>query len=637
MAKPFDLTKFSKEITKKLGVKTGFHDPKTWIHTGSYALNYRISGDFFKGVPLDGKVTVFAGESGCLPADSWITVRIDGAEHPITIAEMREMFHEGTALEIATPDGWQTVSAWFDKGVMPCVAIETEDGRETVCATNHLLEVVRDGSPEWVPAELVSPGDVVIVADDDLGITEDTISKVEDFDYQECYDFTVDHPNHRYWGDGFSSHNSGKSYIVSGNMVKWCLENGIQVIILDTEDGVDGSWISKFGVDTNNPNLLRMVVSSPDDCATTIGEYMASYSKEYEDAAPEDCTKVMFVIDSLGMLTTKTEQAQFKDGEMKGDKGIKAKQLKALVSQCIRLFAGWPVGLVATNHSYKSQDMYNPDDIISGGCLAAGAEVWMADGSMKAIEDVTTDDVVKTMFGEQPVTNLWRYEKPTYTLSLLDGQTFECSPEHKFLVRTEDGMIWRDAKDLVEGDDMLSVSKIASMRTLSLIKKTFNETPKPVYDIEVANDEHYIIGNGVVSHNSGFIYASSIVVAMNKLKLKEDEEGNKTSTVNGIRAKVKVVKTRYAKPFEQVEIKIPYDTGMNPFSGIIEMFETAGILKKSGNRLEYIDPETGEVIKKYRKEWIADTDMLLQMMRNYREDGHNGVELDHDPDEDDDA
>ena len=45
----------------------------------------------------------------------------------------------------------------------------------------------------------------------------------------------------------------------------------------------------------------------------------------------------------------------------------------------------------------------------------------------------------------------------------------------------------------------------------------------------------------------GFIYASSIVIAMKKLKLKEDIDGNKVSAVQGIRAACKVMKTRYSK------------------------------------------------------------------------------------------
>ena len=64
MTKVFDVTKFRKSITKSIqGLGIGFNDPTDWISTGNYAINYLISGDFNKGIPL-GKVSVLAGESG---------------------------------------------------------------------------------------------------------------------------------------------------------------------------------------------------------------------------------------------------------------------------------------------------------------------------------------------------------------------------------------------------------------------------------------------------------------------------------------------------------------------------------------------------------------------------------------------
>jgi len=93
---------------------------------------------------------------------------------------------------------------------------------------------------------------------------------------------------------------------------------------------------------------------------------------------------------------------------------------------------------------------------------------------------------------------------------------------------------------------------------------------------------------------------------MRKLKLKEDEDGNKTSTVQGIRAACKVMKTRYSKPFESVQVKIPYETGMDPYSGLLEMFESRGVLEKVGNKLSYVSPVTGEEIKEFRKGWTGD-------------------------------
>jgi len=321
MAKPFDVSKFRKGLTKSIaGVSFGFNDPTDWISTGNYALNYLISGDFNKGVPL-GKVTVFAGESG-----------------------------------------------------------------------------------------------------------------------------------------------AGKSYICSGNIVKAAQDQGIFVVLIDSENALDEDWLKALGVDTGEDKLLKLNMAMIDDVAKTVNDFMA----EYKGIPEEDRPKVLFVIDSLGMLLTPTDVDQFSKGDLKGDMGRKPKALTALVRNCVNMFGNANVGLVATNHTYASQDMFDPDDKISGG--------------------------------------------------------------------------------------------------------------------------------------QGFIYASSIVVAMKKLKLKEDEEGNKISEVKGIRAGCKVMKTRYAKPFEGVQVKIPYETGMNPYSGLVDLCEKKELLQKDGNRLKYITSK-GEEIKQYRKEW----------------------------------
>ena len=328
--KAFDLSKFRKTLTKSIdGLGIGFNDPTDWVSTGNFALNYLISGDFNKGIPL-GKVTVFAGESG-----------------------------------------------------------------------------------------------------------------------------------------------AGKSYICSGNIIKNAQAQGIYCILVDSENALDEKWLHALGVDTSEDKLLKLNMAMIDDVAKTINEFM----KEYK--AMEERPKVLFVIDSLGMLLTPTDVNQFEAGDLKGDMGRKPKALTALVRNCVNMFGNYNVGLVATNHTYASQDMFDPDDKISGG--------------------------------------------------------------------------------------------------------------------------------------QGFVYASSIVVAMKKLKLKEDEDGNKVSEVNGIRAACKIMKTRYAKPFETLQVKIPYETGMNPYSGLVDMFEKAGLLKQEGNRLKWVDPETGEEFKFYRKEWKDDKlDMIME-------------------------
>jgi hypothetical protein len=78
----------------------------------------------------------------------------------------------------------------------------------------------------------------------------------------------------------------------------------------------------------------------------------------------------------------------------------------------------------------------------------------------------------------------------------------------------------------------------------------------------------------------------------------------------GIRAACKIMKTRYAKPFESIQVKIPYESGMSPYSGLTDMLEKSGALKKEGNSLVYVTKD-GEILKSFRKGWEANKDGCL--------------------------
>ena len=84
-----------------------------------------------------------------------------------------------------------------------------------------------------------------------------------------------------------------------------------------------------------------------------------------------------------------------------------------------------------------------------------------------------------------------------------------------------------------------------------------------------------------------------------------DENGNKIKEVRGIRSACKVMKTRFAKPFEGVQLKIPYETGMDPYSGLLDLFEKKNLITQSGNRLKYITADGKEILD-YRKNWGKD-------------------------------
>ena len=69
-----------------------------------------------------------------------------------------------------------------------------------------------------------------------------------------------------------------------------------------------------------------------------------------------------------------------------------------------------------------------------------------------------------------------------------------------------------------------------------------------------------------------------------------------------------------------MQVKIPYDTGMDPYSGLVDLFEKKGVLVQQGNRLKYID-SSGKEHLDYRKAWTGDKlDMLMKDFNKLSED-----------------
>ena len=161
-------------------------------------------------------------------------------------------------------------------------------------------------------------------------------------------------------------------------------------------------------------------------------------------------------------------------------------------------------------------------------------------------------------------------------------------------------------------DEYLSVEELIEIQkeeTRDIIAALLEDgsDPDSLYEIE-----HHLFAEDFDTLEKAVVEAFKMGFEVLEAEETEDEDGNKTSEVLGIRSACKVMKTRYAKPFESVQIKIPYSTGMNPYSGLIDMFEAQGILKKDGNRLAYTSPVTGEIIKEFRKNFTDE--QLNQMM-----------------------
>lgn len=79
-------------------------------------------------------------------------------------------------------------------------------------------------------------------------------------------------------------------------------------------------------------------------------------------------------------------------------------------------------------------------------------------------------------------------------------------------------------------------------------------------------------GEGVWAINNAIRYSASQIILVTRLKLKEGDE------IVGIRMRVETFKSRFAKPGSKVEVQVPYDRGMHPYSGMLDLLEKDGVV-----------------------------------------------------------
>lgn len=83
-----------------------------------------------------------------------------------------------------------------------------------------------------------------------------------------------------------------------------------------------------------------------------------------------------------------------------------------------------------------------------------------------------------------------------------------------------------------------------------------------------------MLGDGAWAITNSTKFSSSIIGIVTKLKLKEEGE------VTGVRMRFETYKSRFAKLGTKVELEVPYNKGMSPFSGLLDLLTDMGLVFK---------------------------------------------------------
>ena len=95
---------------------------------------------------------------------------------------------------------------------------------------------------------------------------------------------------------------------------------------------------------------------------------------------------------------------------------------------------------------------------------------------------------------------------------------------------------------------------------------------------------------------SGPLYMASVTVQMSKKTEKAEDSKNKDSNsettilskgINGLTLRALTTKNRFVTPFLEIEMYLNFRTGLNKYSGLLEMAEGYGVLEKQGHRYTF--------------------------------------------------
>lgn len=134
---------------------------------------------------------------------------------------------------------------------------------------------------------------------------------------------------------------------------------------------------------------------------------------------------------------------------------------------------------------------------------------------------------------------------------------------------------------------------------LSIRKITKVSKNKKVYDFTVDGAHHYLLANGIVSHNSyvptqklgggaGLEYASSTIIFLTRAKDKDD----KTKEVTGSIITANLKKSRLTVVDKKVSTLLDFREGLDPYYGLLPIALKANIVKKVGNKYQFPDGVT---------------------------------------------
>lgn len=276
---------------------------------------------------------------------------------------------------------------------------------------------------------------------------------------------------------------AGKSFLV-GNIIKSAQDDGCGVVVIDSENAMDDNFLYAIGANPDDADYVYRGVVTFVQCTKIISAFLKTYR------ANKETKKFLIVIDSLDGLITDSAEANYEKGELKGDQGQKAKQIKAMLAPFVQDIKDLNIAFLCTKQVYQSQEQSD------------------------------------------------KYHQST---------------------------AWK-----------------------------LTESVK---------------------------YPFSQIALITRLMIKTDQQNlDGTKKYDGIDLRVFGLKTRFTKPFQQATIEVPYDEGMDPYTGTLDVAVSLGVVSKAGSWYTFNDEKfQSKNYDKYKERVLAELIVKESQIVNVQE------------------
>lgn len=279
-------------------------------------------------------------------------------------------------------------------------------------------------------------------------------------------------------------------------------------------------------------------------------------------------------------------------------------------------------------------------------CLAAARELLKKDKNAAVIyldtESATDEEQIKNIVGEEYCSRVEhqgvRFIEDLSRLLLTIAEEQKAIPEKQreqiLIIIDSIGNLStsKEVTDLTEGNDKVDMTKAKKLTAMfRAVTIPLAEAGIGVLFTNHAYDTQDLYSQKIMKGGKSVVYLASTILELSK---KKDKDGTEV-VGNIVRATAK--KSRKSKENAIVSTYISYKTGLNKYFGLLELAESAGLVKRVGNKYEFPDGQKlwlKDVLRNPEKCWtqslLEDINVAVKHMFNYGSSIADDLELDED-------